>query len=156
MTTNRTALRRPQRGHLNFDQYQNLWLDCPSDAFADDEQRCEAWTLHRERLMAFFGVHGRRPSAWWAYESPLPYPGYDLERSTLYENDLLAPEEKAELVTGWREEFEKCHSPDYIGYCEGPGRWLHGREATLAHLAWADVPGSLLKQWRTESKVAAV
>ena len=60
-------------------------------AFDSDEKRREAWTYHREALLEHERP-GRRPQAWWDYESPIPYPGYDAETMTLYEAGLMSTE----------------------------------------------------------------
>jgi hypothetical protein len=61
--------------------------------------------------------------AWWAYDAPFPYPGYDHEQAALYEANLLAEEEKAELLTQWRLYFDKAQEPGF-GFCTG--RVNHG------------------------------
>jgi hypothetical protein len=53
-----------------------LWLG-PSHhgpAFASEEERRRLWNEHRDRLLRLFGQDGRRPMAWWKYESPVPFP----------------------------------------------------------------------------------
>ena len=71
------------------------------------------WQRHRDRLMGLFGSHGRRPLAWWRYDSPIPYPGYDREQSTLYEAGLIEAAERDELVAEWRSEFERAQAPGF-------------------------------------------
>ena len=157
MTTNREPLRRPRRGHINADQEMSLWLDWPPDAFDDETERREMWGLHRDRILPLFGTRGRRPSAWWQYDSPILYPGYDLERSALYEANLLDEQEREQIVTEWRIEFDRTCEVGF-GYCaglraDGKGAlWLYGKEARAAHLAWADVPQSLVREWTAEQR----
>lgn len=67
------------------------------------------------------------------------------EASVLYDNDLLEPDERAELIERWREHFDKAQAPGF-SYCVGqhPTRpealWLSGRKAREAHYRWADIP----------------
>ena len=62
---------------------------------------------------------------------------------------MLGEVEAAALVEYWSEQFETVHAPGFT-LCMGEGQWLKGREATLAHLRWADVPASLIRQWTRE------
>jgi hypothetical protein len=81
--------KRPKRrlidpSDITSTQEQELWLgpaDHQPSAFASEEQRRELWFRHRDRLMGWWGRGGRRPQAWWQFDSPIPYPGYDHERS---------------------------------------------------------------------------
>lgn len=160
MPTSRTYIRRPHRHRLSHAQELDLWLGsgpqyCPHP-FDSDEERREAWAKHRNWLMALFANHGRRPMAWWQYEAPIFYPGYDREQSTLYEAGLLAEAEKAELLAEWRRYFEKALEPGF-SHCIGHARpqdtfatWLHGAAAKRAHYAWADIPRALVKAWTGE------
>jgi hypothetical protein len=161
MPTNRRLVRRPRRGRLSDAAEMHLWLgsglqECPHP-FASDDERREAWLRNRERLMACFGKGGRRPMAWWAYDAPFPYPGYDHEQAALYEADLLAEQEKAELLTQWRRYFDKAQEPGF-GFCAGhvnPGdivTWLKGPAAKRAHYAWAGIPRALIRKWVMELK----
>jgi hypothetical protein len=134
-------------------QEQELWLGAPDtgSSFAGEEERSEAWFRHRERLMAMWGCHGKRPVAWWQYESPpeLYYPGADYEKSTLYEADLLSESEKAQLVANWRREFDHASAPGFT-HVASPGKFLSGPPAFEAHMRWADIPPSLLEEWTAE------
>src|SRR5262245_66538923 len=87
--------RRDQLGSL---AEMKLWLGGPlphlPSAFDSDEQRRAVWFRHRARLMENHGSRGRRPAAWWHYESgELRWPGRDRERSTLYAAGMLAEAE---------------------------------------------------------------
>jgi hypothetical protein len=120
---------------------QELWLG-PShrgSVFRSHEELEQAWLTHRDRLMERYGSHGRRPQIWWEFEGAALglERNYDTERSTLYEHGLLGEEERAELVTYWRREFEKA----YI---------LKDAQARRRHFAWADIPRSLRKEWRLQ------
>jgi hypothetical protein len=60
-------------------QEMELWLG-PShhhgSAFSDDDERRRLWCEHRDRLMRWFAHDGRRPQAWWEFEAPFKYPGF--------------------------------------------------------------------------------
>ena len=118
--------------------------------FTTEEERHTAWARHRDRLMEMWAKGGRRPLAWWWLEAgELDYPGYELERSTLYEAGLLTGTEKAELLAYWKHEFDRACRPDFF-ICLGPGRFLEGEEAREAHCRWADIPAALVEQWRRQ------
>jgi hypothetical protein len=107
MPTNRHYVRRPRRCELNGEQEMELWLG-PSHngtAFSSDEERLDAWLHHRPRLMAWHAQNGRRPYAWWRYESPIPYPGDERRQSALFEAGLLEEKEARDLVTWWKRQF---------------------------------------------------
>jgi hypothetical protein len=152
MPTKRLPLQRPPRGQLTASQEQELWLG-PSphlgSLFADTEHARAAWSQHRVRLLELFGSRGRRPLAWWAFEAPIERPGYDRERSTLYEAGLLGEAERAELEAHWREQFDRAHGSGFF-VCMGPGRFLHGEAARCAHFEWADIPHVLVETWSAE------
>jgi hypothetical protein len=97
------ARNRTSRGQLDGIAEMDLWLG-PSPylapVFDSDEQRRELWFRHRDQMMEQHGSRGRRPVAWWRYEAcELRWPGYDRERSTLYEAGLLGEAERAELLS---------------------------------------------------------
>jgi len=125
-----------------------LWLG-PShhgSAFASEEERRRLWTEHRDRLLRLFGQDGRRPMAWWKYESPVPFPGLRRQRSTLYEHGLLGAAEARALVADWRAEFKRASQRDFF-FAAAPGEIYQGAVARQKHFAWADIPLTLLQQW---------
>jgi hypothetical protein len=153
VTTNRSIVRRSPRGALTYSQELELWLG-PSrlgSAFDSREELREAWLKHRDRLMAMWAKNGRRPQGWWAFESPIPFPGYDNERSKLHELDLLGAAEAAALVSMWRREFERAQVANF-SLTLSPGHVLKGAAAREAHLRWADVPSALVEQWSEERR----
>jgi hypothetical protein len=159
MPTSRHFVRRAHHTHLTHAAEMDLWLgpdprSGQEPAFGSDEQRRVLWTYHRDRLMGLFGRRGRRPQAWWQYDSPIPYPGYNREQSALCEAGLLSEPEMAELLTFWRAEFDRAHRPDFF-VCLGPGEFLHGARARREHCRWADIPAPLVKQWTAERVAAA-
>jgi hypothetical protein len=129
-------------------QEMELWLG-PShhgSAFAsDDERRC-LWVANRDLLMRRWGQDGRRPQAFWKYDSPIPFPGPARERSTLYEHGLLGAAEARALVADWRAEFKRAMQPNFF-YIARPGEIYQGAVARQKHFAWADIPRALLQQW---------
>jgi len=168
MPTNRTALRRPRRGRLSADQEMSLWLGEAAHrppAFRDDAERRELWFRHRDRLLALFGHHGRRPIAWWEFEAPIPWPSYDNQEAALFEVGLLSDAERNALLAEWRRQFERAQEPGFV-HCIGHLRpsdtfasWLKGAAAKRAHYAWAGIPRSLVREWtaarRRRDKAAA-
>jgi hypothetical protein len=156
MATNRTPLQRTGRRRLNHEQELSLsYGDLPGrPGFASDEERRESWFYHRDRLLQHCTC-GRRPMAWWRYEvGDLRYPGYDGERSTLYQAGLLGEDERRELMAWWREQYLQAHAPGFT-FCQGPGLFLRGIEARREHLKWADIPAELVEAWSAEQLATA-
>jgi hypothetical protein len=127
-----------------------LWLGPGhrGSAFGSREELQAAWLMHRERLMQLWAKGGKRPAAWWEFEAPFPRP-FEHEASALYAADLLGEQERAELVSRWRREFERAQRPGFF-YCGGPGCIFEGAIARRKHYRWADIPKSLLVQWTKE------
>jgi hypothetical protein len=148
MPTNRKPLRRHRRG-LDHDQEEELRFGpkAGKSVFGSGEELHAAWFAHRERLMARYGQRGRRPMAWWHFESDLDYPGYDEERQTLFEAGLLGEQERADLVALWREQFEKAQRPNFTFNTGAAAGWLKDEAAKRAHYQWAGIPKSLVQQW---------
>jgi hypothetical protein len=124
-------------------QEMELWLG-PSrhgSAFANDEQRRSAWLEQRDRLMELFAHNGRRPQAWWRFEAPFKYPGFNLERSTLWAAGLLGAAEARELERSWREEFDCSVMPGFVF------QGLSGWEGHISYLVFHDVPAALAERW---------
>lgn len=108
----------------------------------------ERWERHRDRMLEQERA-GRRPQEWWAYEAPIPWPGYDDETLALYKAGLLSAEELSELTPWWREQYDRSHDPDFF-YCGAPGNFLKGAEARKAHYRWAQIPPDIVKRWDEE------
>ena len=107
--------------------------------FASPAARKAAWQRHQHRLIGTLpSSPGRRPLAWWQYDAPIRWPGYDAERSTLYEAGLLGDDERAALEAEWRREF------DFAQRLPAGDR--------RAHYAWADIPDELVRRWATKKK----
>src|SRR5262245_5674805 len=129
MPTNRTPIER-SRSRLSKGEELDLLLGTDTDGpvFLDEDERREAWEQHRDYVMARWSSHGKRPLAWWDYEAPIPRPrDPEYEEAALWEAGLLTPKEAHVLETRWREEFDRCHKPEWIGHCAGikPGH-KHG------------------------------
>ena len=153
MPTNRHPIRHPHRGRLNHLQEMVLvYGEDPrwADAFDDEEAQREAWIRNRERILAGYR-HGRRPMAWWTFEAPIPFPGYERQQSVLFEAGLLGQNEAATLVSEWRRQFERAYEPGFF-HCAGPGRIFEGASARRQHFAWAGIPRALLAQWTKERR----
>src|SRR5262249_34170199 len=106
-----------------------LWLG-PSyhygSVFESREKLYQAWIKSRDRIMERYGRHGRRPQIWWQFDSgDLKYPGYDRERSYLYEHNVLTEQERVEVEHQWKAEFERAYRPHFF-YTAAPGEILHG------------------------------
>jgi hypothetical protein len=137
----RQPKRRVDPSDITATQEMELWLG-PShngSSFTNKEERRRLWLEHRDRLLGYWGQNGRRPQAWWEFDSPIPYPGYDVERSTLYAENLLAEGERAELLKYWRQQFEqRLLDPNVsLDVCE-------------RHIESCDIPRPLLAQWANE------
>jgi hypothetical protein len=153
MATNRNLVRRPYRGQLNHWQEMELWLG-PShqgSAFSSEDERRAAWLRNRDKLMAAWAKHGKRPDGWWSYESPIPRPREGTEQSSLFEAGLLTESESSELLADWHEQFERAYRPDFF-HCDGPGRFFNGAVARRKHFEWADIPKRLIRQWTEERR----
>ena len=151
MPTRLTPLRR-SRHKMSIDEMNDLmvgYAPCRS-IFRNETERRDCWLRHREQLLAW-SHHGRRPDAWWRFESPVPYPGDgSYQEATLYEAGLLRPEEVASVMERWRHWFDHAQEPDF-SYCTGNG-WLKDEEARRAQYRWAGIPHALIKQWTEERK----
>lgn|SRR5262249_19528167 len=126
---------------LSSDEAMELWLG-PGEGgslFHSREELRAAWLQGRAYMMQQWGCHGRRPAAFYEFEWEGNRPDYDREQSTLYDAGVLSEAERAELVTFWRKEFER-------------GYRLSGAAAQREHFEWADIPRSLLRQWRAEHR----
>jgi hypothetical protein len=136
---------KPERGNnsITLLQEQELWLGTShrGSLFASEEERRRQWVEHRDRLMQLFAHSGRRPLAWWKFEAPFKYPGFNRERSALWEANLLGAAEARQLEQHWRDEFNLSLAPGFTF------QGLTGWDAHIAHLVFHDVPADLAELW---------
>jgi hypothetical protein len=118
----------------------------PLQTFASARDCRRLWEAHRKRLLDRWGDEGRRPQAWWKFDTSIPYPGYARERSTLWAAGLLGKQERHALEAYWREEFARAWQPGFAAV-SAPGEIYHGEAARQKHFAWADIPSALVQQW---------
>ena len=117
-------------------QAMTLWLGpCRG------EQHRQLWVANRDHLMALFAHGGRRPQAWWRFESDIAWPGFSLEKSTLWAAALLDEAERRELEASWYEVFNQSLEPGFSF------QGLTGGEAHLEFLIFHDVPPELCERW---------
>jgi hypothetical protein len=85
MAFNKPKSHIPNNNSITATQEMELWMGRSrhGSAFRDDEQARRLWVEHRDRLMQLFANNGRRPQAWWKFEAPFKYPGFNRERSAL-------------------------------------------------------------------------
>ena len=154
MVTNRTPL-KSRRRRLTIAQNLDLTIGNSGQLpppFRSDAERRKAWERHREFLLA--QCHGKRPQAWWQYESPIPRPAdRDYEEATLYEANLLMDRERELLLRKWRIRFEETFDPwfERLGHFTGDA-WLKGEEGRQARCKWAGIPPKLVRKWTAERK----
>jgi hypothetical protein len=119
--------------------------------FTSKEALKSAWERAREGMMAFLSP-GRRAMAWWEFDAEgLKYPGYDLERSTLWRADKLSADEKVTLEAEWKAEFDRAQ-PDDFTVNDGSDELLKGDCARAAHYRHHDIPRELVKRWTAAAR----
>jgi len=126
---------------LTYSELQELWLGPRSgdSVFSSPEELREAWERGRAVVMRLWGSHGRRPMAWWEFDAgDLQHPGYDRERSYLYERGVLSEAERAGLEVEWRQEFDVAQR--------------RGAVERRAHHAFHDIPRELVRKWSASAR----
>ena len=139
MPTNRRYVRRPHRTRPDGDQEMALWLgEGPLDdpqPFANPAARKAAWQRHRHRLIGTLpSSPGRRPLAWWQYDAPIRWPGYDAERSTMCRPGYSS------AMTSVR--LSKRNGAANLILPSG-----FPQVSAALHHAWADIPDELARRW---------
>jgi len=135
---------------ISHHQEMELWFGTrgkPS-AFANEDERKHLWQEHRDRLMKYWANNGRRPIAWWKFESPLRWPGFDRERSALWAARLLSNTEMQQLEAQWTEAFYKSCEPGFTF------REFTGGEAHLQYLIYHDVHPDFAERLAADDKAA--
>jgi hypothetical protein len=136
-----------------------VWLGPPPDGrseFASEADARQYWFAERDRLWPLLARDARRPWAFWYFEAG---PGAtrwfqsDYESAILYEAGpgFLADDERAALVRGWREEFDRSFSAGFF-VCMGPGEILHGVRAQFAHFRACGIAVRLVRLWWRERR----
>jgi hypothetical protein len=126
---------------LTLSEIQELWLGphpTTGSCFCSREELVAAWAAGRAVVMRLWGSGGRRPMAWWQFDTELKYPGYARERSFLWRHGILEPEETLEAEAEWQRDFDAA-------------RGMGARERR-EHLAYHDVPAELVTAWEAERK----
>jgi hypothetical protein len=108
--------------------------------FETREALREAWLLGRDYLLKHWANSARRPAAFYELEWQGEPPDYDVERSTLWRTNMLAPAEKAAVEQEWLQEFEAAHA-----------RGLDAKRRRQ-HYAWADIPAELVSKWTAQRR----
>ena len=122
---------------LTHDEMQELWLGPThrGSLFRNREELRDAWERGRDLAMSLWAKGGHRPMAWWQFDKP---PGlkfdFNHQASILYDNGLLADDERRELEQSWRRQFNLAQK----------NRDPADRDKAYQE---ADIPTSLLKRW---------
>jgi hypothetical protein len=143
---------KPDRGNNSITALQEmeLWLGAShrGSLFASEEERRRLWFEHRDRLLQLFAHNGRRPQAWWRYEATFKYPGFNRERSALWEANLLGAAEARALEESWRSAFDQSLMPGFSF------QGLSGHDGHIAFLVFNDVPADLCERWAAAPEAA--
>ena len=136
---------------LTNDELLELWLgpNPNGSVFKTRQQLRKAWMRGRAQVMKMWGQDGRRPQGWWEFVAPVPFPGRDLEQSTLWRLGVFSADEKARVEARWRADFQRARDPNF-SYCLGPAEFLIGDLARKAHYKWCDIPFELIQKWSAE------
>jgi hypothetical protein len=138
---------------LTADELREIWLgpNPNGSVFKTRQQLRKAWMRSRAQAMKLWGQDGRRPQAFWEFDSPVPFPGRDLEQSTLWRLGVFSADEKVRVERQWREALERAQDPNF-SYCLGPAEFLIGDLARKAHYKWCDIPSELIQKWSAERR----
>ena len=121
---------------LTHDELQELWLGPThrGSLFRSREELRDAWARGRDLAMELWAKGGHRPMGWWQFERP---PGlkfdFNHKASILYDANLLAEDERRELVRHWRRQYD-------LGQDRDPA----ARDKFYRDV---DIPDSLLREW---------
>jgi hypothetical protein len=97
-------LPKARRGSLPFEYWLSLTIgDNPhKPAFSNERERRAHWEEFREQLLSR-SVRGKRPWAWWQYDSPQPRDPGCHETLQLYRLGQLKGDELAAVMADWKE-----------------------------------------------------
>ena len=120
---------------LTYTELMELWLgpNPTGSCFCSREELVAAWAAGRAVVMRLWGSDGRRPMAWWQFDTELRYPGHCREKSFLWQHGILGPEERLEVEAGWRQAFDEA-------------RRMGARERR-EHYEHHDIPDELIQAW---------
>ena len=142
---------------LTFSELQELWLGAhptTGSCFRTREELVAAWAAGRAVVMRLWGSRGRRPMGWWEFEAgDLEHPGYFREKSFLWRHDILGPEEKLEVETGWRQAFDEARR---MGARERREHYEHHDIPSELVTAWTATRRRLRRQPAPQEEAAAV
>lgn len=113
------------------------WRSC----FASPEDRRAAWEWHREELIG--RVPGRRPQAWWEYDSPEPLDWNDHQSRQLWRMGVLKGAELAQVMAVWA---DWARQAQHLHFPRAPLPTIPpGPEAAAAWRDWAGIPDELFR-----------
>jgi len=127
---------------LSHQQEMELWFGPrgKTSAFANDDERKRIYFEQRDKWLRYWANNGRRPMAWWEFEAPFKYPGFNRERSTLYTAGLLGADESKQLEEYWHTEFERSVTKPW--------------DEHIDHLIFCDVPPELAERFAGTTEAA--
>lgn len=92
---------KARAGELTRDEYWNLTLGWPQNAFENERVRRAAWIANREKLMAE-STHGHRPVAFWDYDFKGEWPADARDDAeAVYLLGIVSEPERAALEAHW-------------------------------------------------------
>lgn len=132
-----------KRGVFKFQHALSLleWLDLTIGAgskpsvFANDDERREAWRIHRAKLLEQAHA-GSRPLAWWDFEHPGERPRSGGEETLrLLELDEIGADELRVLKRWWRD-YERTAR----AMSERPSGGRLAQEVYMERRQWSGIP----------------
>jgi len=133
--------RRLHCGDLEGGQLFDLLLG-DDGSFASDDERRRTWFLVRTEMLSDRPA-GRRPAAWWDYETEAPKYGREPECLRLFRIGELFGDELAAVEAYWKRELERAESMRAF--------WQHLDKPQLGdiyyvnHCQWAGVPSERMQ-----------
>jgi alkanesulfonate monooxygenase SsuD/methylene tetrahydromethanopterin reductase-like flavin-dependent oxidoreductase (luciferase family) len=117
------------------------------DDFGDwsEGEREALWRRHGTDALAKSPA-GKRPPLWWRYQSPEPRDRSVTECKQLFDMGALSAAEIEGLMPSWEHAYKMATRRGHT-HCLGPGKFLQGRAAREATLAWGGVPQKFIDKW---------